>query len=172
MILIIPIAAIWGLHINKRRKIKLSAMFAVGLMWAPPPTLKHLYPCLEFGDDDDTYSASYCKNDADATWYHSGVLASLARLGYQVPEAKKPNQTIIIMILSELKYVTLSLSPEQPQLTPKLTRWPSTALPNTWLALSSPPCPASRHSSSISVATSLPHQFRSNLWVNGVSATK
>ena len=35
---------------------------------------------------------------------YSGVLASLTRLGYQIPEANKPNQTIIIMILSELKY--------------------------------------------------------------------
>lgn len=32
MILVIPIAAIWGLHMNKRRKIKLSAVFAVGLL--------------------------------------------------------------------------------------------------------------------------------------------
>ncbi|CAF9942378.1 hypothetical protein IMSHALPRED_003648 [Imshaugia aleurites] len=34
-----------------------------------------------------------------------GVLASVARLGYQIPEAKKPNQTIIVMILSELNIV-------------------------------------------------------------------
>lgn len=33
-------------------------------------------------------------------------MASVARLGYQVPEAKKPNQTIIVMILTELKYAT------------------------------------------------------------------
>ena len=32
MILVIPIAAIRGLHMNKRRKIKLSAVFAVGLL--------------------------------------------------------------------------------------------------------------------------------------------
>ena len=33
-------------------------------------------------------------------------MASVARLGYQIPEANKPNQTIIVMILSELKYAT------------------------------------------------------------------
>lgn len=36
----------------------------------------------------------------------SGVLASVARLGYQVHEAKRPNQTVIIMILSMLKYAS------------------------------------------------------------------
>ncbi len=35
-----------------------------------------------------------------------GILASVARLAYQVPEANKSNQTIIVMILMELKYVT------------------------------------------------------------------
>ena len=32
MILIIPIAAIWGLHMSREKKIKLSAVFAVGLL--------------------------------------------------------------------------------------------------------------------------------------------
>ncbi|KAF6218247.1 hypothetical protein HO133_006209 [Letharia lupina] len=66
MILVIPIAAIWGLHMAKEKKLRLSAVFAVGSL---------------------------------------GVLASVARLGYQIPEAKKPNQTIIVMILTELNIV-------------------------------------------------------------------
>lgn len=70
--------------------------------------LKHVHSCLELADDNDECSASFCKSDTDVIRYHSGVLASLARLGYQVPEAKKPNQTIIIMVLSELKYATFS----------------------------------------------------------------
>jgi hypothetical protein len=37
----------------------------------------------------------------------SGVAASVARLGYQIPEAKDPNKTIIITILSLIKYVHL-----------------------------------------------------------------
>lgn len=37
----------------------------------------------------------------------SGVAASVARLGYQIPEAKEPNKTIIITILSLIKYVHL-----------------------------------------------------------------
>lgn len=66
MILVIPIVAIWGLHMAKEKKIRLSAVFAVGSL---------------------------------------GVIASVARLGYQIPEAKKPNQTIIVMILTELNIV-------------------------------------------------------------------
>ena len=34
-----------------------------------------------------------------------GVAASVARLGYQIPEANEPNQTVIVTILSLLKYV-------------------------------------------------------------------
>ncbi|MCJ1460422.1 hypothetical protein MMC28_010804 [Mycoblastus sanguinarius] len=61
MILVIPIVAIWGLHMPAAKKWRLSAVFAVGTL---------------------------------------GVVASVARLGYQIPEAKKHNQTIIVMILS------------------------------------------------------------------------
>ena len=50
-----------------------------------------------------TLQRAYCSSVANAMLNCSGVLASLARLGYQIPEAKKPNQTIIVMILSELK---------------------------------------------------------------------
>ncbi len=32
MILVIPIVAIWGLHMSKEKKIKLSTIFAVGLL--------------------------------------------------------------------------------------------------------------------------------------------
>ncbi|CAD6590843.1 MAG: hypothetical protein ASARMPREDX12_004751 [Alectoria sarmentosa] len=66
MILVIPISAIWGLHMAKEKKLKLGAVFAVGSL---------------------------------------GVLASVARLAYQIPEAKKPNQTIIVMNLMELNVV-------------------------------------------------------------------
>jgi hypothetical protein len=33
-----------------------------------------------------------------------GVAASVARLGYQIAESSKPNQTVIVIILSLLKY--------------------------------------------------------------------
>lgn len=52
-----------------------------------------------------TLRKACCRSGTNAILHCSGVLASLARLGYQIPEAKKPNQTIIVMILSELKYV-------------------------------------------------------------------
>ncbi|KAL9125699.1 MAG: hypothetical protein Q9217_005144 [Psora testacea] len=65
MILVIPIAAIMGLHMTTQQKIRVSAVFGVGSL---------------------------------------GVLASVARLGYQVPEAKRANKTQIVMILLILKY--------------------------------------------------------------------
>lgn len=37
----------------------------------------------------------------------SGVVASVVRLGYQVSEAKKPNLTKIVIIISLMKYVHL-----------------------------------------------------------------
>lgn len=46
------------------------------------------------------------QGDANVTLHYRGLLASVARLGYQIPEAKKPNSTIIVMIVSELKYAT------------------------------------------------------------------
>ena len=50
------------------------------------------------------------QGDANVTLYYRGLLASVARLGYQIPEAKKPNATIIVMIVSELKYATPLIS--------------------------------------------------------------
>lgn len=52
-----------------------------------------------------TLRKACCRSGTNAILHCSGVLASLARLGYQIPEAKKPNQTIIVMILSELNIV-------------------------------------------------------------------
>ncbi|KAI4270964.1 MAG: hypothetical protein L6R38_006967 [Xanthoria sp. 2 TBL-2021] len=66
MILIIPVAAIWGLQMAKSKKTRLSFLFA------------------------------FCS---------LGVIASLGRLGYQVHEAKRPNQTVIVMVLSMLNIV-------------------------------------------------------------------
>lgn len=42
-------------------------------------------------------------DDVDGLCPCSGVAASVARLAYQIPEAKKPNQTIIVMTLSLMK---------------------------------------------------------------------
>ncbi|KAI4235007.1 MAG: hypothetical protein LQ349_003434 [Xanthoria aureola] len=64
MILIIPVAAIWGLQMAKSKKIRLSLLFAFGSL---------------------------------------GVTASLGRLGYQIHQAKRPNQTVIFMNLLMLK---------------------------------------------------------------------
>lgn len=61
MILIIPIAAIWRLQMLWDKKIRLFALFAVGIL---------------------------------------GVASSIARLGYQIVEAQKPNQTVIVMVIS------------------------------------------------------------------------
>ena len=36
----------------------------------------------------------------------SGLLASIARLAYQIPEADQPNKTMIVMVLLLLKYVS------------------------------------------------------------------
>ena len=44
----------------------------------------------------------------------SGLLASIARLAYQIPEANQPNKTMIVMVLLLLKYVTI---PHIPRLT-------------------------------------------------------
>lgn len=63
LILIVPIAAIWGLHMPTEKKWRLSTVFAVGTF---------------------------------------GLLASIARLVYQIPEADQPNQTRVVMILSLL----------------------------------------------------------------------
>ncbi|KAL9582108.1 MAG: hypothetical protein Q9212_003489 [Teloschistes hypoglaucus] len=59
-LLLIPIFAVWGLHLPSRKKWKLSAVFAVGFL---------------------------------------GVLASVARLGYQIAYATRPNKTIIFVTL-------------------------------------------------------------------------
>ncbi|KAI4198431.1 MAG: hypothetical protein LQ350_005291 [Teloschistes chrysophthalmus] len=59
-LLLIPIFAVWGLHLPSRKKWKLSAVFAVGFL---------------------------------------GVLASVARLGYQIAYASRPNKTIIFVTL-------------------------------------------------------------------------
>ncbi|MCJ1371597.1 hypothetical protein MMC20_002816 [Loxospora ochrophaea] len=65
MIMVIPIAAVWNLHMLPPQKIRLSAVFAIGSL---------------------------------------AVFASTARLGYQVSAAKSPNQTVVVMDLSLLKY--------------------------------------------------------------------
>ncbi|KAL6712882.1 hypothetical protein ACLMJK_009594 [Lecanora helva] len=60
IILIIPLVAIWGLHMPREKKWRLSTVFAVGTL---------------------------------------GLLASVARLAYQIPEADQPNTTMITMVL-------------------------------------------------------------------------
>ncbi|KAL9599258.1 MAG: hypothetical protein Q9219_003960 [cf. Caloplaca sp. 3 TL-2023] len=59
-LLIIPMFAVWGLHLPSRKKWKLSAVFGVGFL---------------------------------------GVLSSVARLGYQIVYATRPNKTIIFITL-------------------------------------------------------------------------
>jgi len=87
MILIIPIVAIWGLQMAKRPKLRLSAVFAVGLMQAFT-----ILPLVS--------------NEKADTGYR-GVFASVARLGYLIPEAGRPNQTVIVMALLMLKCAIL-----------------------------------------------------------------
>ena len=85
MILIIPIVAIWGLQMAREPKLRLSAVFAVGLMQVATIVPSQQKPL-------------------EADIIQRGVFASVARLGYLIPEAGRPNQTVIVMALVMLKY--------------------------------------------------------------------
>ncbi len=48
------------------------------------------------------FSDRFMKSGADVP--SRGLLASIARLAYQIPEADRPNKTMIVMVLLLLKY--------------------------------------------------------------------
>ena len=50
MILVIPIVAIWGLHMSREKRIKLSTVFPVGLLY-DYLNPKSLMTCLDLEDD-------------------------------------------------------------------------------------------------------------------------
>ena len=87
----------------------------------------------------------------------SGVVASVARLGYQIPEAKKHNQTIIVMILSLMKYALLHHIAYP--ITQPLTSL-TIALRNNSSALSSPACLSSPPSTATSPLSTLSQALR------------
>ena len=97
MILAIPIVAIWGLQMAKKPKMRLLSVFAVGLMQV------------------SASSMPFCCQTRKANGGSRGVFASIARLGYLVPEASKPNQTVIVMVLLIFKYVAQSSGAKRDQ---------------------------------------------------------
>lgn len=82
MILIIPVDAISRLHMPPKEKLRISAVFAVGALYV---------------------SLSLRLWGSFQLTLFRAVLASTARLGYQIVETKNPNQTVVVMNLLMLK---------------------------------------------------------------------